>query len=375
MANDLTNIMPKILARGLMQLRPRLLMPRLVNGSYSSEAAQKGQTIDIPIAASQTATDVTPSNTPPTPSNTTPDVVQVSLNNWKKTNFFLTDKDLVEIDRNKHFVPGQVESAVIALAEAINQDIFAEYTFFYGYAGTAGTTPFASDYSDAASVRKQLNQQKAPKQNRRFVLDFDAEENAIQLEPFRQYSSSDDRNVIIEGEIGRKLGFDWYADHDVPTHTAGTGTGYLVNSTQLDVGDKTIPVDTGSGTVVVGDIITFADHAQTYVITTADASPTSLAIEPGLAVAVANNTAITIEGDHVVNLAFHPDAIAFAMRPLMASTQDLQLGSRIMSMQDPQTGIVLRLEVSRQYKQVVWEFDVLWGAKAVRRELGARLAG
>ena len=42
---------------------------------------------------------------------------------------------------------------------------------------------------------------------------------------------------------------------------------------------------------------------------------------------------------------------------------------------DPQTGITLRLEVSRQYKQVVWEFDLLWGSKLIRPELATRIAG
>ena len=85
--------------------------------------------------------------------------------------------------------------------------------------------------------------------------------------------------------------------------------------------------------------------------------------------------AVTFKASHVVNLAFHRDAFAFANRPLVQSTQDMQLGSRIMSMQDPKTGITLRLEVSRQYKQVVWEFDLLWGSQLVRAPLATRIAG
>jgi len=69
----------------------------------------------------------------------------------------------------------------------------------------------------------------------------------------------------------------------------------------------------------------------------------------------------------------HRDAFAFAQRPLL--TESDGLGSRIMTMTDPMTGISLRLEVTRQYKQTVWDLDILFGAKLVRRELATRLAG
>ena len=84
---------------------------------------------------------------------------------------------------------------------------------------------------------------------------------------------------------------------------------------------------------------------------------------------------MTIAEDHVVNLAFHRDAFALAMRLLTAGTLDLSLGNQIVSMTDETTGLLLRLEVSRQYKQTVWEFDVLWGTKLVRPELACRIAG
>ena len=89
----------------------------------------------------------------------------------------------------------------------------------------------------------------------------------------------------------------------------------------------------------------------------------------------AAEAAVTVTPSHVVHLAFHRDAFALAMRPLSAGTQDLSLGNQILSMTDAETGISLRLEISRQYKQTVWEFDVLWGVKLVRPELAVRIAG
>ena len=42
---------------------------------------------------------------------------------------------------------------------------------------------------------------------------------------------------------------------------------------------------------------------------------------------------------------------------------------------DPVSGIALRLEMSRQYKQTTWSFDILGGANVIRREYGVKIAG
>jgi hypothetical protein len=76
-----------------------------------------------------------------------------------------------------------------------------------------------------------------------------------------------------------------------------------------------------------------------------------------------------------MGLIMHRDAVALAMRPLSKNGLVLGAGSHLMAVSDPETGLSLRLEVSRQYKQTVWEFDVLWGVAVVRPELGIRLYG
>jgi len=380
MSNTLDNIMAKILARGLLALREQASMPRLVNGDYSREAAEKGDTIDVPIPSGITASDVTPAPVYSSASNSTPGKVQIPLDNWKKTNFYLTDKDMVEIDRNEHFIPMQMSEAIRALANAVNEDIFAEYKGVYGYTGTAGTTPFASTVVAATNARKVLHQQLAPRDNRRGVLSYDAEANALALAPFADAEKTGSTGVKIEGEIGRKYGIDWYADDAVPVHTAGGATASaIVVGSAVAAGTSSIDMTGGNNTTLLpGDIFTIAGDTQTYVVNATavivSTGNVAVSITPNLK-ADASSEAVTVVGDHTVNLAFHRDAFAFANRPLMQSTADMQLGSRIMAMTDPQTGISLRLEVSRQYKQVTWELDILWGAKLVRPELATRIAG
>lgn len=383
MANAMTDIMPKILARGLLALREQAILPRLVNADYSNDAARKGDTIDVPLPSAVAATDVAPSHAAPAPDGVTVSKVQIPLDNWKKAGFFLTDKEVMEIDRNESFVPMQMSEAIRALANAVNASVHAEYKGIYGLVGTAGATPFATDVTDATAARKLLNKQLAPRGDRRAVLDYDAEANALALSPFSDAEKVGSAAVKIEGEIGRKFGIDWYADDGVLTHNAGSASdsvSFTVTADAVSAGAASVTLSANAGTpeLKAGDIVSFAGHSQTYAVTadaTLDTVGVAVALSPALKADVAADAAVTVTPSHVVNLAFHRDAFALAMRPLSAGTQDLSLGNQILSMTDAETGISLRLEISRQYKQTVWEFDVLWGVKLVRPELAVRIAG
>lgn len=384
MANTLTAIVPKILAMALLSLREFCMMPQLVNGDYSSDAAKFGSTIDVPVPQAQTVGDVTPSNTPPAPQSQTPTTVQIPLNKWKKTEFFLTDKEMKEIDRNQSFFPMQASEAIRALANQVNADIWANYKGVYGYVGTAGTTPFATTVAGATDLDKVLNNQVCPPNGRNAITDFNARANMLALAAFANFEQTGDPLVKIDGIIGKKYGFMWGADHAVPTHTAGTITTGLISkaSTSYAVGVKTIlattAASTGACALKEGDIILFAGDTQTYVLTAdatqaSAASDVTLTFEPGLKVAHTGSEAVSVKASHVVNLGFHRNAIAFANRRV--SELEFKGGSIIEQMTDPATGLSLALEISRQYHQTVWEFSMLYGSKLVRPELAARLAG
>lgn len=377
MANNNSAILPKILARGLLALREQAIMPRLVNGDYSREAAQKGDTIDVPIPSGLTVSDVTPSNTPPAPADSSPSKVQIQLNNWKKVGFHLNDKDVLEVDRNEHFVPMQMSEAVRALANSINVSVQNAYTGVYGYVGTAGTTPFGSAVAAATDARKVLNKQLCPRENRRMVLDFDAEAAALALPDFQRVNEVGGTGPKIEGELGRKFGFDIYTDDAIATHTAG-GQGTPLVDGATSAGSSSLVVNGITGAFVEGDIFTIAGDSQTYAVkgaTSLAGTAQTLTIAPALKKNAANDAALTVKDDHKVNLAFHRDAFALAMRPLAGATASDGYGSQIVSMTDPVTGLSMRLEVSRQYKQVVYELDALWGVGLIRPELATRIAG
>lgn len=384
MANTLTDIVPILVAQGLQTLRSACVMPRLVNTDYSNTPADQGDVINLPIYSANAVTDVAPTAAPFQAPDTKVVKAQIQLNQWRRNGFFLTDKEQEEIVggvRSK-----QTEETVKSLADDINRYIFLQYKRVYGYVGTAGTTPFATTVAGATDARKQLNRQLAPLADRRLVLDPDAEANALGLPQFSAVQNVGTASAIIEGTIGRRLGFDIAMDQQTPTHvstalTAGNATvngANAVGAGSTDngrTGTVSIAKATNAANLVAGDIISFAGDPQTYTVltnVTLAMGNTTVAIAPALQVAKSGGELMTLRATHVVNLAFHRDAFGFVSRPMQkAAANTLEM----MSMVDPISGVALRLEVVRQNKQTLFDFDVLYGAACVRPELAARLAG
>lgn len=376
MPNDLTKVSNTILAQGLMALRGMNVMPKLVNSDYDATAKQKNEVINVPIPAAIAATAVVPGATPPNTADVAPTSVPIRLDQWIEAPFYLTDKD--QMQAMDGTIPMQASEAVKSIANAVNAYIFGLGKGFYGLVGTPGTTPFAGDILAASNARKALNKQLAPPGDRRIVLDMDAEGNAIVLPLFAQANTAGTDRTQVEGIIGRKVGFDWYADQQVPFFTASTITaGALTVAGVQAAGSKTLLLSkiTTAMTLVKGDILNFAGSLQNYVVTADTAvgiGNTAVPIYPPLQAATAGGETVTLKASHVMNLAFQRDAIAFATRPLEQVSHPAVISS---SASDPVSGLSMRLQITREHQRTRYSFDVLFGGEVVRPELGVRIAG
>lgn len=384
MSNTITNVLPKLLAQGLMALRQNAILPQLVNKSYQGLAAQKGNVINVPIPSAISTRSVTPAVTFAANVDTSPTVAVVTLDRWREAPFQLNDNDMVSVMDG--FIPMQASEAIKSLGNDIDTYILSKHTGLFSIVGTAGTTPFNASLTAAASARGLLNKTLAPMTDRCAVIDPDAEALLLQNSPVLNPFASDAiaEAGIIQGSIGRKLGVEWYMDQNLTANTYTPGTAWTTSWTfdgSNAIGATTAAVVfTGSGTINVGDIFTLTSGGLGYVITVATtmvtAATQAISFYPGLRAAVATASALLISGStgtaYVPNLMFHRDCFAFASRPL---ADIMGLGHEMVSATDPVTGIALRLEVSRQYKQTTFSYDILCGAACVRPELGAKIKG
>lgn len=379
MANTLTNILPRLLAQGLTVLREQAVMAQLVNADYSALAAQRGNVINVPIQSAIAARDVTAAVTYAANQDNAPTTVAVTLDFWKEATFHLSDADAVAVMDG--VIPMQAGAAIKSLANAVDSYILGKHTGIFNLAGTPGTTPFNASLNMAASARFLLNRSLAPIDDRRAVIDPFADSNLLLNTQVLQFDQRGDTGGIIKGAIGTKLGFDWYMDQNVPSYTPGTAwvTGFSASTLSAAVGDSTMKITntTASGTIKIGDIFTVGGSTRQYVVTVATTFsatvPSAITFVPALVTGVNTDIALTVVGTaYTVNLAFHRDAFAWASRPL---ADPFGAGSDFMAAADPISGIALRVEKSRQYKQTTFSYDIMGGANLVRPELACKIAG
>ena len=371
MPNTFDPIVQPLFARGLRALRENAILARLVNTNWDAQEQMQGDTINVPVPSAATASDVAPSHVPPAPADSSPRTVPIVLNQWKKSDMYLTDKQAREVVENPRSL--QVSEHIKVLVNTVDNYLMALYKNVYGFAGTSGTSPFATDAGPLLNGRKVLNDQLAPMNPRYALFDTTAENDAMKIRVFQDASyRRGGPDTTTEGEVGKVFGFEVKMDQNVPSHTAGTGTGYLVNDASFDIGATSVAVDTGTGTLLSGDIFTVAGDTQTYVARSHSANTVHFA--PAARVAWADNAAFSIKATHAVNLLFHRDSFALATRPLPAA-DGFMGGNMMMQGMDEISGLNLSLEVSREYFQTRYSWSILYGASCIRPELACRLAG
>lgn len=243
-------------------------------------------------------------------------------------------------------------------------------------AGTAGTTPFASNHNLVNSVRQILvTENGCPNDGDiSLILSGNAGTNFRNLSTNYKVNEAGGDDLLRRGVLVDISGIKIRESAYVASHTKGTGTSYQTNGA-VAANATTVNADTGSGTLIQGDVITFAaDSNNKYVVGTTLAGGVLSLNRPGARVAIADNNAITIGNDYTANVMFHRSAIELVMRPpSQPFGGDAAVDSQII--QDPVTGLVFRMAIYKGYGKAMIDFTTLYKAKVWKPEFVATLLG
>ncbi|MCP4386307.1 MAG: hypothetical protein GY798_33680 [Hyphomicrobiales bacterium] len=325
--------------------------------------------------------------------DTTESSVDLTISTQKGVDVNFTSEELtLDLD---DFTDRVLEPAMAVLAATMESDALSMYKDVYNQVDNVGS---AITFAKVLEGRKKLVDNLAPTSKRSVCLNTQDNVDLVDTLKGLFQDSTQVAKQYREGYVGRTGGFEFMESTFMPSHDSGSddGTGdYLVDGASQT--GATLVVDTGTGTLLQGDVITIAGvnrvHPETKAdtgilqqfVVTADsgASATSLAISPSIVTSTgrqnvtgspADNAVITKVGGASVNyglsLAYHKDAFAFG-------TADLVMPDGVdFAARRAFDGISMR--IVRQYDinndKFPCRIDVLYGYKAIRPQLAARLA-
>lgn len=287
-----------------------------------------------------------------------------------------------------------LEPACAVLAAAMEADALNMRKDVYQQVNNAGS---AATFAKLLAGRKLMVDSLTPQDDNWTAL-INTQDNVDMVDALKGlfHDSTAVKQQYRDGMMGRTAGYDFFEHTMLGKQLRGAGNGSYLSNGATQTG-ATIGVDTGTGAINAGEIVTFAGvysvHPETKVSTgvlqqfvvTADyaGGNGNLSIAPAIVAsgatqnvsnAIADNSAMTIAGTastpYGQSLLFHKDAFCFA-------TADLVMPQGVdFSARENYDGISIR--IVRQYDinndKFPCRLDVLYGYKTLRAQMAARLA-
>jgi len=346
-----------------------------VTVNAGAEQVAKGDTVRSHFTRTPTVnSSFAPSMTIPEGTDQTVDNKALQLNQYASVQIPWTGEDIKHVNNGSGFetVYGdQILQAMRAITNTI--ETYLAGIIYKGASravGTAGTTPFASNFDLIAELRQILVDNGSPMDDGRssLVISSTAGTKLRNLANLQTVNTAGNDILLRRGALLDLQGFMMKESAGIGVHTKGTGTLYDVNNGSGEaVGQTTITLDggtTGANGVLAGDIVTFAgDSINNYVVKQGLLTATGDIIlnDPGLRVAVADTVEMTIGGSYTYNLGFHQSAIELATRPV-AVPNGGDAATERMIVQDTFSGLAFEISVYKGYKKAMFEIGVLYDA-------------
>ncbi|MBB5508149.1 P22 coat - protein 5 family protein [Paraburkholderia atlantica] len=376
MANTLSSLIPDlyesldVVSRELVGFIPAVTL------DPSIARAAIGENVRSFVAPASSAEDVSPGQLPPDDGDQSIGNVPIVITKSRMVPFRWTGEEQKGVNHGPGYTgirTNQITQAMRTLTNeieaAVGQLVFASSRA----TGTAGTTPFASDLSATAQARKILSDNGAPLSDLQCVVDTTSGASLRTLMQLTKANEAGTTELRAQGTLLELHGFKVRESAGVATHVSGTGASYVTNGA-LAVGATTIPVQTGSGTILVGDVITLAGDTNKYVVTTALTGGNVVIAAPGLRKAATSGTAVTVGAAYTGNAFFSRNAFVLSTR-LPALPQEGDMADDRTTIVDPRSGLAFEVSMYRQYRRVRYEIACAYGMANIKPEHSGILLG
>ncbi len=377
MANDISALEPFLFEAA--RIVPRELTGFIpsVTTDFNAKGVAVGDTVSTPVIPKPTVSTTSTANVWPTGNSTTAGKRTLTLEQEAEVSWHLTaeeERSLINGGNLNDTLSQMFQQGIRELVNPIEAYIATvAYQSANSAIGTAATTPFGSDLSDANEMKKALDDLGCPKTGRSLVINTDAGLNLRNLTQLTNANQAATDSTLRAGDLLPLSGLAIRESDGVQSHTKGTGTSYVTSgATAVDVED--IALITGSGTVLAGDVVTFAaDSVNKYVIETGVTAPGTISLgAPGARVVIADANAMTIGANYTANVGLHKAGVAAVIRPTLQPESGAWEQSIIT---DPESGLSFLFVRVPQKGQTSWFMSVVYDAYAPNPEFIVNLMG
>jgi hypothetical protein len=348
-----------------------------LNATDGREAV--GEVVRVPISPAANIVDITPAMTTPEPTGQVVTNVPITITKSRAAEFGWVGEQQKGLNNGPGYLTiraGMMAQAMRGLTNEVETDVASLYKKTSRAFGTAGTTPFASNLTDTAQVRKILSDNGAPLSDLQLVMDSTAGAAMRTLTQLTKANEAADVNMLRQGVLGDVHDFSIRESAKAAIVTNGTGTAYTSDTAGYAIGATVITLITGSGTILAGDVITFAGDPNKYVVEVGVAAPGAITLAaPGLREAVAASAiALTVGGDFTSNMAFARSALHLVTRaPALPEEGDMAIDRMII--QDDRSGLSFEVSIYPGYRKVRYEIAIAWGFENIKPEHSCILLG
>jgi hypothetical protein len=386
MANTLTNLIPTlytaldVVSRELVGFIPAAS----VDATYSRAAV--GQSVRSFATRAAAATDIAPAVTAPNDGDQTVDNVAVTITKARAVPIRWNGEEQLSLSSPGigaiPILQNQFAQGFRTLCNEVEADLAAvAYQNASRAVGTAGTNPFliGSDklIDNVADVRRVLVDNGAPTNDMQLVVNTAAGAGLRKVPNLYQVDNAGDASLLRQGVLSSLMGFDIRESAGINATPAIGSITATTNNAGYAVGATDITLSSAAVALVKGDVITFANDTNQYVVAEAVSGTggTLKLAAPGLRKAIAaSTTAITVVATGPRNVAFSRSALYLATRaPAVPEGGDMADDATIVT--DPRSGLSFEVRVYRQYRQVRYEVALAWGVANVKPAHTAILLG
>lgn len=383
-ANVITGLLPDLYAGLDVVSRELVGFIPSVTRNASAERAAVNQDVTYHVAPAGNVSDIAPSMSVPEPTDQTIGTGTIKITKARVAEFGWTGEEMRGLNTGPGALSVQADQfaqGLRALVNEIENDLALEAAQSASrMRGTPGTTPFASSHGETAQLKKILDDNGAPMSERSLIIDTAAGANLRSLANLTRVNEAGTSMTLRDGQLLDLNQFSVKESNGIVTPTVGTGASATTNNAGYAVGATVITLaSAGTGTILAGDVITFAGDTNQYVVASGDADVsgggTITLNAPGLRVAIpASTTAITVKAAGARNIAFARSALHLVARaPALPNGRDAAIDRYMLT--DPRSGLAFEVSIYEGYRKLRAEVGLAWGVKSVKDEHIAGLFG